>query len=70
MNHVSHVLSFAQKTCQNPNPGDALLRAISLAARHPSQVRHNFEHADHRVLQFSGFASSMFLFFVGWSPQS
>ena len=36
MNHISHVLSFVQKTYQNPNPGDALLRAISLAARDPS----------------------------------
>ena len=54
MNHISHVLFLAPKTCQNPNPGDAELKDIPLAARHPSfqckKVRHRFQHSDHRVL--------------------
>ena len=74
MNHVSHVLSLVLKTCQNPNPRDVHLRDIFLAAIHPSHhsknVRHSFQHSDHRVLQFSGFTSNMFLFQQGWSHQS
>ena len=36
MNHISHALFLVLKTCQNPNPGDAQLRDISLSARRPS----------------------------------
>ena len=33
---MNHVLFLVLKTCQNPKPGDAKLRDISLAAKHPS----------------------------------
>ena len=33
---MNHVLFLVLKTCQNPNPGDAKLRDIALAAKHPS----------------------------------
>ena len=36
MNHISHALFLVLKTCQNPNPGDAQRRDISLSARRPS----------------------------------
>ena len=35
MNHISHALFLVLKTCQNPNPGDAQRRDISLSARRP-----------------------------------
>ena len=75
MNHRSHVLFLVLKICQKPNPGDEQLRGVSLAARHPSnqskKVRHRFQHSDHnKVLQFSGFTSSIFLFKQGWNHQS
>ena len=48
MNHITLVLFLALKTCQNPNPGDAQIRDISLAARHSSHqsntIRHRFQH--------------------------
>ena len=36
MNNISHALFLVLKACQNPNPGDAQLRDISLSARYPS----------------------------------
>ena len=54
MNHISHVLFLVQKTCQNPNLGDAKLRHITFAARNLShqskKVRHCFQRSDHRML--------------------
>ena len=51
---MNHVLFLVLKTCQNPNLGDAQLKNISLAARHPSHqsrnIKHRFQHSDHRVL--------------------
>ena len=59
MNHVIHALILVLKACQNPNTGDD-----QLAVRHPShqskKVRHRFQHSDHMVLQFSGFAFASF----------
>ena len=53
---------------------DAQLRDISLRVKyslHQSKnVRHRFQNSDYRVLQFSGFASSIFLFYQHWSHQS
>ena len=73
---MNHVLFLVLKTCLNPNPGDAQLKDISLTAKHPShqskkakKVRHRSQHSDHRVLQFSGFTSNMFLGQQGWSHQ-
>ena len=34
MNNINHVLYLFLKMCQNPNPGDAQLRNISLAIRY------------------------------------
>ena len=34
--YESYVLFLILKLCKNPNPGDAQLRDISLATRHPS----------------------------------
>ena len=66
MNHITHLLFLALKTCQNRNHGDAQLEDITLAARHPShqskKVSDRFQYSNHRVVQFSGFTSSMFLF--------
>ena len=74
MNHITHLLFLALKTCQNLNPGDARLEDITLAARYPShqskKVRDRFQYSNHRVVQFSGFTSSMFLFQQGRSHQS
>ena len=74
MNHISHVLFLILKSYQNQNSGDAQPRDISLAARHLShqskKVRHRFQPSNHRVIQFSGFASSMFLFQQGRRHQS
>ena len=36
MNHISHVLFFVLKICQNPNPGDAQLSDTTLATRYTS----------------------------------
>ena len=41
MSHISHV--FLLRTCQNPNPRDALLRDISLITRHPSHQSKNLD---------------------------
>ena len=54
MNHITHLLFLALKTCQNLNPGDAQLEDINLAARHPShqskKVRDRFQYSNHRVV--------------------
>ena len=74
MNHISHALFLILKSCQNKKSGDAQPRYISLAARHLShqskKVRHRFQPSNHRVIQFSGFTSSMFLFQQGRRHQS
>ena len=74
MNYRSHDLYLVLKIRQTPNPRDEQLRDVSLAARdlsnHSKKVRHLFQHSDHRVLQFSGFTCSIFLFKQGWSRQS
>ena len=36
MNHLSHVLFLILKICQNPNPGNAQVKDITLAARIPT----------------------------------
>ena len=74
MNHISHVLFVVLKTCQNRNLGDTQLRDKSLTTRHPShqskKIFNRFQHSDHGVLQFLGFASNIFLLKQGWSHQS
>ena len=43
MNHISHVLFLILKKCQNPNPRNAQVRDITLAARIP---RHKGKQLD------------------------
>ena len=76
LNHRSHVIFLVLNIYQNPNPGEEQLRDIFLTAINPSsshqrkKVRHRFQHSDRRVVQFSGFSSSMFLLQQGWGHQS